>query len=144
MNNDPFSCTKLFQKRGHYSKENIVQGGGGHYLRKYCIVKKFSSIYKQFSNLIFFCRKFTKEFKVPEGVLKEQLQSSYSSEGILTIHAPRKINAPEGAEVQEAMAAASKAFTTDDGKNHSLKSKSRNHLIFRLEFQRIPILEAFC
>merc|ERR1712048_252188 len=61
-------------------------------------------------------RKFTKEFKVPEGVLKEQLQSSYSSEGILTIHAPRKINAPEGAEVQEAMAAASKAYTTDDGK----------------------------
>ena len=72
----------------------------------------------------FFCRKFTKEFKVPEGVLKEQLQSSYSSEGILTINAPRKINAPEGAEVQEAMASASKAFTTDDGKNHSLKSKS--------------------
>merc|ERR1712008_114717 len=61
-------------------------------------------------------RKFTKEFKVPEGVLKEQLQSSYSSEGILTINAPRKINAPEGAEVQEAMASASKAFTTDDGK----------------------------
>ena len=73
--------------------------------------------------MIFFCRKFTKEFKVPEGVLKEQLQSSYSSEGILTIHAPRKINAPEGAEVQEAMASASKAFTTDDGKNHSLRSK---------------------
>ena len=68
-------------------------------------------------DLTFFCRKFTKEFKVPEGVLKEQLQSSYSSEGILTIHAPRKINAPEGAEVQEAMASASKAFTTDDGKN---------------------------
>jgi len=61
-------------------------------------------------------RKFTKEFKVPEGVLKEQLQSSYSNEGILTITAPRKINAPEGAEVQESMAAASKAFTTDDGK----------------------------
>jgi len=61
-------------------------------------------------------RKFVKEFKVPEGVVKDQLQSSYSSEGILTIHAPRKINAPEGAEVQEAMAAASKAYTTDDGK----------------------------
>jgi len=61
-------------------------------------------------------RKFVKEFKVPEGVVQEQLQSSYSSEGILTIHAPRKINAPEGAEVQEAMAAASKAYTTDDGK----------------------------
>jgi len=61
-------------------------------------------------------RKFVKEFKVPEGVVQEQLQSSYSSEGILTIYAPRKINAPEGAEVQEAMAAASKAYTTDDGK----------------------------
>ena len=88
---------------------------GGHYVRKYGIVKKSSSI----NNFLiwFYCRKFTKEFKVPEGVLKEQLQSSYSSEGILTIHAPRKINAPEGAEVQEAMASASKAFTTDDGKN---------------------------
>merc|ERR1712183_1094791 len=41
---------------------------------------------------------------------------SYSSEGILTIHSPRKINAPEGAEVSEAMSAASKAFTTDGGK----------------------------
>merc|ERR1711953_1029586 len=61
-------------------------------------------------------RKFVKEFKVPEGVIQDQLQSSYSSEGILTIHAPRKINAPEGAEVSEAMSAASKAFTTDDGK----------------------------
>jgi len=61
-------------------------------------------------------RKFVKEFKVPEGVLKEQLQSSYSSEGILTINAPRKLDAPEGAEVQEAMSAASRAYTTDDGK----------------------------
>jgi HSP20 family molecular chaperone IbpA len=61
-------------------------------------------------------RKFIKEFKVPEGVVKEELASSYSSEGILTINAPRQINAPEGAEVSEAMSAASKAFTTDDGK----------------------------
>jgi len=68
-------------------------------------------------------RKFVKEFKVPEGVIQDQLQSSYSSEGILTIHAPRKINAPEGAEVQEAMAAASKAYTTDDGKT-SVKQDS--------------------
>merc|ERR1711963_137864 len=68
-------------------------------------------------------RKFVKEFKVPEGVVQDQLQSSYSSEGILTIHAPRKINAPEGAEVQEAMAAASKAYTTDDGKT-SVKQDS--------------------
>lgn len=68
-------------------------------------------------------RKFQKEFKVPEGVAKDQLQSFYSSEGILTISAPRKINAPEGAEVQEAMAAASKAYTTDDGKT-SVKQDS--------------------
>merc|ERR1712004_387884 len=68
-------------------------------------------------------RKFSKEFKVPEGVVKEEIASSYSSEGILTIHAPRKINAPEGAEVQEAMAAASKAYTTDDGKT-SVKQDS--------------------
>ncbi len=68
-------------------------------------------------------RKFVKEFKIPEGVVKDQLQSTYSSEGILTINAPRKINAPEGAEVQEAMAAASKAYTTDDGKT-SVKQDS--------------------
>merc|ERR1711976_872802 len=68
-------------------------------------------------------RKFVKEFKVPEGVVQNQLQSSYSSQGILTIQAPRKINAPEGAEVQEAMAAASKAYTTDDGKT-SVKQDS--------------------
>ena len=68
-------------------------------------------------------RKFSKEFKVPEGVVKEEIASSYSSEGILTIHAPRKINAPEGAEVQEAMAAASKAYTTDDGRT-SVKQDS--------------------
>ena len=116
MNNGPFVYVLSFFKNGATIQRRTLFRGG-HYLRKYCIVKKFSSIYKQFSNLIFFCRKFTKEFKVPEGVLKEQLQSSYSSEGILTIHAPRKINAPEGAEVQEAMASASKAFTTDDGKN---------------------------
>ena len=61
-------------------------------------------------------RKFVKEFKVPEGVAKDQLTSTYSSEGILTINAPRKINAPEGADVAESMAAASRAYTTDDGK----------------------------
>jgi HSP20 family molecular chaperone IbpA len=70
-------------------------------------------------------RKYVKEFKVPEGVQKDQLQSSYSSEGILTIQAPRVINAPEGAEVQEAMAAASKAYTTDDGKT-SVKQDSQS------------------
>ena len=27
MNNVPFLCTKLFQKRGHYSRGDIIQGG---------------------------------------------------------------------------------------------------------------------
>ena len=27
LNNVPFLCTKLFQKRGHYSKGDIIQGG---------------------------------------------------------------------------------------------------------------------
>merc|ERR1712062_104890 len=61
-------------------------------------------------------RKYVKELKLPEGVLRDQLASSYSADGILTISAPRVIKAPEGAEVKESMAAASKAFTTDDGK----------------------------
>jgi len=61
-------------------------------------------------------RKYVKELKMPEGVLRDQLASSYSADGILTISAPRVIKAPEGAEVKESMAAASKAFTTDDGK----------------------------
>jgi len=60
-------------------------------------------------------RKYVKELKMPEGVLRDQLASSYSAEGILTISAPRVIKAPEGAVVQESMAAASKAYTTDDG-----------------------------
>jgi len=53
---------------------------------------------------------------MPEGVSRDQLASSYSADGILTISAPRVIKAPEGAEVSESMAAASKAYTTDDGK----------------------------
>merc|ERR1712203_1005524 len=61
-------------------------------------------------------RKYVKELKMPEGVSRDQLASSYSADGILTISAPRVIKAPEGAEVKESMAAASKAFTTDDGK----------------------------
>lgn len=61
-------------------------------------------------------RKYVKELKLPEGVQRDQLASSYSAEGILTISAPRVIKAPEGAEVKESMAAASKAYTTDDGK----------------------------
>ena len=27
MNNVPFLCTKLFQKRGHYSRGDIIEGG---------------------------------------------------------------------------------------------------------------------
>jgi len=68
-------------------------------------------------------RKFVREFKMPEGVQADQINSSYSSDGILTIQAPRVIKAPEGATVQEAMAAASKAYTTDDGKT-SVKQDS--------------------
>ena len=60
-------------------------------------------------------RKFTKEFKMPSGVVTEQLASTYSGAGILTISAPRVISAPEGAQVSEAMKAQSQAFVTDDG-----------------------------
>jgi hypothetical protein len=55
---------------------------------------------------------------MPEGVQADQLKSSYSASGILTIEAPRVLTVPEGATVQEAMAAKSKAFTTDDGKTN--------------------------
>merc|ERR1711963_1068104 len=68
-------------------------------------------------------RKFVKDFKMPEGVQRDKLASSYSADGILTISAPRVITAPEGAKVEEAMAAASKAYTPDDGKT-SVKQDS--------------------
>jgi len=60
-------------------------------------------------------RTFTKEFKMPSGVVTEKLSSTYSGAGILTISAPRVISAPEGAQVSEAMKAQSQAFVTDDG-----------------------------
>merc|ERR1712212_470650 len=60
-------------------------------------------------------RKFTKEFKMPAGVVTEKLASTYSGTGILTVSAPRVISAPEGAQVSEAMKAQSQAFATDDG-----------------------------
>merc|ERR1719468_898187 len=60
-------------------------------------------------------RTFTKEFKMPSGVVTEKLSSTYSGAGILTISAPRVITAPDGAEVSEAMKAQSQAFVTDDG-----------------------------
>merc|ERR1711970_1628846 len=60
-------------------------------------------------------RKFTKEFKMPAGVVTERLASTYSGTCILTVSAPRVISAPEGAQVSEAMKAQSQAFVTDDG-----------------------------
>merc|ERR1712110_1083039 len=60
-------------------------------------------------------RKFMKEFKMPSGVATDQLGSTYSGAGILTISAPRAIEAPEGAQVSEAMKAQSQAYVTDDG-----------------------------
>merc|ERR1711963_594881 len=60
-------------------------------------------------------RHFTKEFKMPSGVATDQLGSTYSGAGILTISAPRTISAPEGAQVSEAMKAQSQAYVTDDG-----------------------------
>merc|ERR1711868_265378 len=60
-------------------------------------------------------RKFTREFKMPAGVVTEQLSSTYSGTGILSVSAPRVISAPEGAQVSEAMKAQSQAFVTDDG-----------------------------
>ena len=44
-------------------------------------------------------RRFSKEFKMPGGVAAEKLASTYSGAGILTVSAPRAIQAPEGAQV---------------------------------------------
>merc|ERR1711936_559150 len=60
-------------------------------------------------------RKFTKEFKMPGGVVTDQLSSTYSGTGILTVSAPRVISAPDGAQASEAMKAQSQAYVTDDG-----------------------------
>ena len=57
-------------------------------------------------------RRFTKEFKMPGGVVAEQLSSTYSGSGIPMVSAPRVISAPEGAQVSEAMKAQSQAFVT--------------------------------
>jgi len=67
---------------------------------------------------------------MPPGVHEDQLRSSYSAAGILSIEAPRTVSAPEGADVQEAMAAKSKAYTTDDGKTSvSEKSQASSQMI---------------
>lgn len=60
-------------------------------------------------------RKFTREFKMPAGVVREQLASTYSGKGILTVSAPRVLTAPDGAQISEAMKAQSQAFVTEDG-----------------------------
>merc|ERR1712165_43437 len=74
-------------------------------------------------------RKFTKEFKMPAGVVTEQLASTYSGAGILTVSAPRQIQAPEGAEVSEAMKAQSQAFVTEDGTAVKNDEKASNQSI---------------
>jgi len=71
-----------------------------------------------------FFRSYEKEFQMPPGVQADQLTSSYSSSGILAIEAPRCVSAPEGVDLQESMAAKSKAYTTDDGKT-SVSEKSQ-------------------
>merc|ERR1712107_792597 len=74
-------------------------------------------------------RKFTKEFKMPAGVVTKQLASTYSGAGILTVSAPRQIQAPEGAEVSEAMKAQSQAFVTEDGTAVKKDEKASNQSI---------------
>merc|ERR1711973_582014 len=74
-------------------------------------------------------RKFTREFKMPAGVVREQLASTYSGKGILTVSAPRVLNAPEGAEISEAMKAQSQAYVTDDGTGVKKDEKASNQSI---------------
>merc|ERR1712001_315385 len=74
-------------------------------------------------------RRFSKEFKMPGGVVTEQLASTYSGAGILTVSAPRVIEAPEGAEVSEAMKAQSQAFVTEDGTAVKKDEKASNQSI---------------
>jgi len=74
-------------------------------------------------------RKFSKEFKMPSGVLTDKLVSTYSGEGVLTVEAPRVISAPEGAQVSEAMKAQSQAFVTDDGVAVKKDDKASNQSI---------------
>merc|ERR1712126_346546 len=66
---------------------------------------------------------------MPAGVVSEQLASTYSGTGILTVSAPRVIQAPEGAEVSEAMKAQSQAFVTDDGTSVKRDEKASNQSI---------------
>jgi len=74
-------------------------------------------------------RKFSKDFKMPGGVASEKLASTYSGAGILTVSAPRAIQAPEGAQVSEAMKAQSQAFVTEDGTAVKKNEKASNQSI---------------
>jgi len=74
-------------------------------------------------------RSFTKEFKMPAGVVTEKLSSTYSGEGILNVSAPRVVSAPDGAQVSEAMKAQSQAFVTDDGTSVKKDEKASNQSI---------------
>jgi len=74
-------------------------------------------------------RRFSKEFKMPGGVAAEKLASTYSGAGILTVSAPRAIQAPEGAQVSEAMKAQSQAFVTEDGTAVKKNEKASNQSI---------------
>merc|ERR1712020_576671 len=60
---------------------------------------------------------------------REQIASTYSGEGILTVSAPRVITAPEGAKVSEAMKASSQAFVTDDGTSVKKADKASSQSI---------------
>jgi len=74
-------------------------------------------------------RKFTREFKMPAGVVREQLSSTYSGKGILTVSAPRVLSAPDGAQISEAMKAQSQAYVTDDGTAVKKDEKASNQSI---------------
>lgn len=74
-------------------------------------------------------RKYVKEFKMPQGVLRDRISSAYTAEGVLTIEAPRKLEAPKGAEISEAMTAASKAYTTEDGTKVAQDSQASSQMI---------------
>jgi len=74
-------------------------------------------------------RSFTKEFKMPAGVVTEKLSSTYSGEGILNVSAPRVVSAPDGAQVSEAMKAQTQVFVTDDGTSVKKDEKASNQSI---------------
>jgi len=74
-------------------------------------------------------RRFTREFKMPAGVVREKLNSTYSGAGILTVSAPRVLTAPDGAKISEAMKAQSQAYVTDDGTAVKKDEKASNQSI---------------